>query len=124
MWHGNGIAFKNVYISRRPQEVTLPLQPSVLHKRAAVRFDLGHGHHYFLDDDDDEDERRHPALRGANHSMFDLNVGSIDVTLSLTRWLDGKGLVENVVVRGVRGVLGVPNHQECRYRRLRLGYLA
>lgn len=106
-WHGNGIAFKNVYISRRPPEISLPLQPSTLGKRAAVRFDVGHGHHYFLEEDEEEDERKHPALRNANYSMFDLNVDSIDVTLSLTRWLDGKGLVENVAVRGVRGVLGV-----------------
>jgi distribution and morphology protein 31 len=38
--------------------------------------------------------------------MFDLNVDSIDVTLSLWRWLDGKGLVKDAVIKGVRGVLG------------------
>ena len=39
--------------------------------------------------------------------MFDLNVDSIDVTLSLWRWLDGKGLVKDAVIKGVRGVLGM-----------------
>ena len=39
--------------------------------------------------------------------MFDLNIDSVDVKLSLRRWLDGKGLVESAVVRGVRGVLGM-----------------
>ena len=43
-------------------------------------------------------------------SMFDLNVDSIDVTLSLWRWLDGKGLVKDAVIKGVRGVLGVLFH--------------
>lgn len=38
--------------------------------------------------------------------MFDLNVDSVDVTLSLWRWLDGKGLIEDAVVKGVRGVIG------------------
>ena len=38
--------------------------------------------------------------------MFDLNIDSVDVTLSLKRWLDGKGLIEDAVVRGVRGVVG------------------
>ena len=38
--------------------------------------------------------------------MFDLNVDSIDVTLSFARWFDGKGLVEDAVIKGVRGVLG------------------
>ncbi|KIM45362.1 hypothetical protein M413DRAFT_338601 [Hebeloma cylindrosporum] len=37
--------------------------------------------------------------------MFDLNIDSVDVTLSLKRWLDGKGLIEDAVVRGVRGVV-------------------
>ncbi len=38
--------------------------------------------------------------------MFDLTVDSIDVTLSLARWLEGKGLIADAVVKGVRGVLG------------------
>ena len=39
-------------------------------------------------------------------SLFDLNIDSVDVTLSLWKWLDGKGLVEDAAVKGVRGVLG------------------
>lgn len=41
-----------------------------------------------------------------NMSLFDLNIDSVDVTLSLWRWLDGRGLVEDAVVKGVRGILG------------------
>jgi len=41
-----------------------------------------------------------------NFSMFDLNVDSIEVKLNFNRWLDGKGLVEDAVVRGVRGIIG------------------
>lgn len=39
--------------------------------------------------------------------MYDLDIDSIDVTLSLKRWLDGKGLIEDAVIKGVRGVLGM-----------------
>ncbi|KZW00277.1 hypothetical protein EXIGLDRAFT_667637 [Exidia glandulosa HHB12029] len=46
-----------------------------------------------------------------NISMFDLDVDSIDVTLSLWRWLDGKGIVTDAVVKGVRGVLDRTNVQ-------------
>lgn len=42
-----------------------------------------------------------------NLSLFDLNIDSVDVTLSLWRWLDGKGLIEDAVVKGVRGSLGM-----------------
>ena len=43
-------------------------------------------------------------------SMFDLNVDSIDVTLSLWRRLDGKDLVKDAVIKSVRGVLGMLFH--------------
>lgn len=41
-----------------------------------------------------------------NFTMFDLNVDSIDVTLSVSRWFEGKGLIEDAVVKGVRGIIG------------------
>lgn len=37
--------------------------------------------------------------------MFDINFDEVEVTLSLKRWLDGKGLVEKAKVKGVRGVI-------------------
>ncbi|WAR53143.1 hypothetical protein PtB15_2B574 [Puccinia triticina] len=44
-----------------------------------------------------------PALANCTH--FYLTIASIDVTLSLGRWLDGKGLLRQAEVRGVRGVI-------------------
>ncbi|EJU04401.1 hypothetical protein DACRYDRAFT_20942 [Dacryopinax primogenitus] len=41
----------------------------------------------------------------ASYMTVNLDIDSIDVTLSLWRWLDGKGLVKNAVVKGVRGVM-------------------
>ena len=38
--------------------------------------------------------------------MFDINIDEVDVTLSFMRWLDGKGLVKDASVKGVRGVVG------------------
>ena len=103
-WKGSRISFKNVFISRRPRDISLPLSQAVLGKRAAARMDVGHGPALFHEEDDlplslenEED---------LNYSMFDLNVDCIDVTLSLTRWLDGKGLVKDAEIKGVRGVLG------------------
>lgn len=66
---------------------------------------MGHGHD-FLHEEEEEDEHIQSALEDANYSMFDMNVDSIEVTLSLARWFEGKGLVEDIVVRGVRGILG------------------
>ena len=38
--------------------------------------------------------------------MFDINLEEVEVTLSFMRWLDGKGLVKDAKVKGVRGVVG------------------
>lgn len=40
-----------------------------------------------------------------NFSMFELRIDSIDVQLSLTRWLDGRGFLHKMDVRGVRGIV-------------------
>lgn len=44
-----------------------------------------------------------PAVQYTN---FHVSIDSIDITLSLPRWLDGKGLVREAAVKGVRGVIG------------------
>lgn len=41
-----------------------------------------------------------------NFTMFDLNVDSIDVTLSFKRWWNGMGIIEDAVIKGVRGIVG------------------
>jgi distribution and morphology protein 31 len=47
-----------------------------------------------------------PASEGDNYTMYDINIDEVDVTLSLWRWLDGKGLIKDASVKGVRGVIG------------------
>ena len=47
-----------------------------------------------------------PAAEGENYTMFDLNLDEVEVTLSFMRWLDGKGLVKDAKIKGVRGVVG------------------
>lgn len=42
------------------------------------------------------------------YMWFDVTIESVDVTLSLIRWLDGKGLVKDAEVKGVRGTIGKP----------------
>ncbi|KAJ1957775.1 Mitochondrial distribution and morphology protein 31, mitochondrial precursor [Dipsacomyces acuminosporus] len=40
-----------------------------------------------------------------NFTMYDLRIDQIDVTLSLWRWMDDRGLIRECSVRGVRGVV-------------------
>ncbi|KAK7043256.1 Mitochondrial distribution and morphology protein 31, mitochondrial precursor [Paramarasmius palmivorus] len=102
-WKDSRISFKNVYISRRPASMQAQ-QKKLKEHQAALGYDVAH-HPAYHHIDDDEDELPLPDEEDCNYSMFDLNIGSIDVTLSLWRWLDGKGLIESAAVKGVRGVL-------------------
>ena len=45
----------------------------------------------------------------SQESAIQLHVDSIDVTMSLLQWFDGKGLIQNAMVKGVRGVIGILN---------------
>ncbi|KAF9010600.1 mitochondrial distribution and morphology protein family 31/32 [Cyathus striatus] len=73
---------------------------------AAVGYDVSnHPAYHHVGDEEDDHSNEDLTDQDMNMSLFDLNIDSVDVTLSLWRWLDGKGLVEDAVVRGVRGVL-------------------
>jgi len=54
---------------------------------------------------DAADAKRQRLREMNNYTMFDVNFEEVDVTLSLVRWLSGKGLVKEAKVRGVRGVI-------------------
>ena len=43
--------------------------------------------------------------------MFDVNLEEVEITLSMQRWLDGKGLVKMAKIKGMRGVVG----EYCHY---------
>lgn len=104
-WKGSQISFKNVYISRRPHPTSSEVQRRVFSHHAPTRFEVGH-HTAFHDGEDDDISVPEISEEPTEYAIFDLNVDSIDVTLSLWRWLDGKGFIEDAEIKGVRGILG------------------
>ena len=40
-----------------------------------------------------------------NYTQFDVSVDNVNVTLSFARWLNGKGLLRDVEMKGIRGVV-------------------
>lgn len=111
-WKDSRISFKNVYISRRPTSTSQPPSKGDISHRAAAGYDVANHPSFFHHEDDHEHEdegnvapESEDDVEGDGYSMFDLTIDSVDVTLSLWRWLDGKGLIEDAVVKGVRGVL-------------------
>jgi mitochondrial distribution and morphology protein 31 len=102
-WKDSRISFKNVYISRQPGQTTQSKKRST--RLAAVGYDVSNHPAYHHVGEEDEEAVEDHSEDDIQWSILDLNVDSIDVTLSLWRWLDGKGLVEDAVVKGVRGIL-------------------
>jgi distribution and morphology protein 31 len=107
-WKDSRLSFKHVYVSRRPSDSKTDQPSSKVHGHlAAVGYDVSnHPAYHRIGDDDEELPHINLQDEDTNYTMFDLNIDSVDVTLSLKRWLDGKGLIEDAVVRGVRGVVG------------------
>lgn len=96
-----------MYISRRPNAADKPLLKAKEH--VAVAYDVSNHPAYHHEEEEDNTPVKNidePQDDGVQYSMFDINVDSIDVTLSLWRWFDGKGLIKDAEIRGVRGVLG------------------
>ncbi|GAA5951193.1 hypothetical protein JCM3765_002411 [Sporobolomyces pararoseus] len=102
------IVFKNVYISRGPVKGEL----GVLPVETGTGLELEHDQQ---EEEEEEGRRqeREEALEQelklrelvAGWTHFHLSIDTVEVSLSLRRWLDGKGLVKNAAVRGVRGVI-------------------
>lgn len=127
-WKEGKITFKNVRISRMPKSERAKFERKTslqdgneynLHTSAGSPITSGALESVTLltgssgpDSDDnplagvyfDEDEKNNEVLK--KWMWFDLKIESIQVTLNLVRWLDGKGLVQDADVQGVRGVVG------------------
>lgn len=86
---GSKIVFKNVYISRGPSKGELGVLPA----------NLG-------EEREETEEEREWREAMAKWTHFHLSIDTVEVSLSLRRWLDGKGLVKDASVTGVRGVVG------------------
>ncbi|KAL0258352.1 Mitochondrial distribution and morphology protein 31, mitochondrial precursor [Diplodia seriata] len=96
-WGDGVITFKNVFVSRRPGRgqgnVSKGSRDSAAAAAAvAVTKDPS------TDDPIAEEE-------DGNYTQFDLTINTVNVTLSFTKWFNGKGLLRDVEIKGIRGVV-------------------
>jgi len=94
-WKDGVITFRNVFVSRRPgQGKPKVSKGSSLDAAAAAanqrQVDLQGGK------EEEED---------TNYTQFDITINTVNVTLSFAKWWNGKGLLRDVEVKGVRGVV-------------------
>ena len=93
-WGDGVITLKNVFVSRRPGQVRSSVKkgsPNEAAEAAALR--LADQDALAVEEDD------------GNYTQFDVTISTVNVTLSFLKWWNGKGLLKDVEVKGVRGVV-------------------
>ncbi|PHH92233.1 hypothetical protein CDD83_8344 [Cordyceps sp. RAO-2017] len=93
-WRNGVIAFHNVYVSRRPGQVESSVSKGS--SDAAAVAAAGRQVHAATSVDAEDD---------GNYTQFDVTIANVHVTLSFLNWWNGKGLLKDVEVNGVRGVV-------------------
>jgi distribution and morphology protein 31 len=93
-WKSGVISFQNVFVSRRPGQgkakVTKGSQSEAAAAAAAAAATEGRA-------DPEEDD--------GNYTQFDVAIDTVNVTLSFAKWFNSKGLLGDVEIKGVRGVI-------------------
>ncbi|KAM0339828.1 hypothetical protein ACHAPU_010781 [Fusarium lateritium] len=93
-WRDNVISFRNVFVSRRPGQgnvssVSKGSSDAAAEAAAGRKADLGGTSE--VDD--------------GNYTQFDVSLSTVNVTLSFLNWWNGRGLLKDVEIKGVRGVI-------------------
>ncbi|CUS10744.1 unnamed protein product [Tuber aestivum] len=106
-WKDGCISFKNVFVARRPGhgkqgDKNVQKGSSVTAAAAAAAavhaddINAKDAQHHRQEDAEEED---------TNYTQFDVTIDTVNVTLSFAKWMNGKGLLKDVEIKGVRGVI-------------------
>ena len=112
-WGDGVITFKNVFVSRRPGQGTGRVSKGSQSTAAAAAAAAAAA------SSDRAKESRFIPVAGmsaeseeaedTNYTQFNLSIDTVNVTLSFTKWFNSKGLLRDVEVKGVRGVIDRTN---------------
>lgn len=94
-WKNGVISFRNVFVSRRPGQVKSTVSKGSSSNAAAV---AAAGR---------ETDKETPVVEvdDGNYTQFDITLNTVNVTLSFVKWWNGRGLLKDVEIKGVRGVV-------------------
>ena len=93
-WKDGVISFNNVFVSRRPGQGKAKVSKGSAAASAAAAKAQSTDLVTAVGEEED-----------TNYTQFDLSIEAVNVTLSFAKWLNGHGLLKDVSIRGVRGVL-------------------
>jgi distribution and morphology protein 31 len=94
-WGDGVISFSNVFVSRRPGQGKSQVKKGSPAEAAAAAA-LSEGREPAQGPSDHDD---------GNYTQFDVSMDTVNVTLSFAKWFNGKGLLRDVEIKGVRGVI-------------------
>ncbi|KAI8936021.1 hypothetical protein NX059_007523 [Plenodomus lindquistii] len=100
-WGDGVISFRKVFVSRRPGQgrgkVTKGSQTEMAAAAAAIA-------QQEKDAKDSVPEVAEPE-EDTNYTQFDISIDTVNVTLSFSKWFNGRGLLNDVEIKGIRGVI-------------------
>ena len=103
-WGDGVITFKNVFVSRRPGQGTGKVSKGSPSTEAAAAAAAANPNST-ASAGESLPRGADPNDEDTNYTQFDLSLDTVNVTLSFTKWFNSKGLLRDVEVRGVRGVV-------------------
>ncbi|KAI1659794.1 mitochondrial distribution and morphology proteins-domain-containing protein [Daldinia decipiens] len=95
-WKDGVISFRNVFVSRRPGQVKSSVSKGSSSNAAAVAA---------AERGTDKEIPAPVEVDDGNYTQFDLTLNAVNVTLSFVKWWNGRGLLKDVEIKGVRGVV-------------------
>ncbi|EDU45326.1 mitochondrial inner membrane protein Mdm31 [Pyrenophora tritici-repentis Pt-1C-BFP] len=100
-WGDGVISFRNVFVSRRPGQGKGKVSKGSQMEMAAAAAARAHPEKDAQDGIPDKPEPEEDT----NYTQFDISIDTVNVTLSFSKWFNGKGLLEDVEIKGIRGVV-------------------
>lgn len=121
-WKNGVITFNNVFLSRRPSQGRDKRSRSVSKGSSITAAAAAAEAASLTNKSDTTSSAGAKATTSAtnaaaepeddgNYTQFDVTIQTVNVTLSFTKWFNGKGLLSSVSVHGLRGVLDRTNIQ-------------
>ncbi|CAI6341423.1 unnamed protein product [Periconia digitata] len=97
-WKDGVISFRNVYVSRRPGQEHSKVSKGTQTSAAAAAAAIAQKEKELASGIAEEEE-------DTNYTQFDISIATVNVTLSFSKWFNGKGLLKDVEIKGIRGVV-------------------
>jgi mitochondrial distribution and morphology protein 31 len=99
-WNDGVISLKNVFVTRRPGQGKAKVSKGSAGTAAAAAAAAQRAK--------DGETLEHQSIEvedDGNYTQFDLTIETVNVTLSFAKWFNGKGLLGDVEVKGMRGIV-------------------